>query len=48
MAVDMKFFKKFKAFSLDTKVIQQEQVIEMLYKPFMLNHSQIMLQKVPE
>ena len=34
---------KFKAHSIDTSVIEWEQVIEMLYKPVMLNRGQIML-----
>ena len=41
----MKFSFKIKAFSLDTEVIEQEQVIEMLVKPIMLKYSQIMLSK---
>ena len=41
--VDTKSFLKFKVFSPDAKVIGQEQVIEMLVKPTMLNRGQIML-----
>ena len=47
-AFDTKSYLKFKAFSHDTEVIEQEQVIEMLSKPVMLNHDQTMLSKVPE
>ena len=44
-AVNMKSSLKIKAFSPDTEVIEQEQVIEMLNKPIMLNRGQIMLLK---
>ena len=37
----MKFSLNFKTFSPDTEVIEQEQVIDMLDKPIMLNHCQI-------
>ena len=47
-AVDTKSSLKFKAFSPDTEVIEQEQVTETLNKPIMLNCGQIMLPKVPE
>ena len=47
-AVNMKSSLKFKAFSPDSGVIEQEQVIEMLDKPIMLNPGQIMLSKDPE
>ena len=46
-AVDTKSLK-FKAFSPDTEVIEQELVIEILDKPVILNQGQIMLSKVPE
>ena len=41
----MKSTLKIKAFSRDTEVIEQEQVIEMLYKPIILNCGQVMLSK---
>ena len=47
-AVDTKSSLKFKTFPPDTEVNEQEQVIEMLDKPIMLNQHQIMLSKVQE
>ena len=40
-AVNTKFSLKIQAFSPDTEVIEQEKVIEMLDKPIMFNHGQI-------
>ena len=44
-AVNTKSSLKIQAFSPDTEVIEQEQVIEMLDKLIMLNRGQIMLSK---
>ena len=45
---DMKSLLKFTAFSPDTEVIEQEQVIKTLDKPILLNRGQIMLSKIPK
>ena len=44
----MKSSLKFKTFSPNTDVMEQELVIEMLDKPAMLNQGQIMPSEVPE
>ena len=46
--VDTNSSLKFKAFSPDTEVTEQEYVIEILDKPIQVNQGQIMLSKVPE
>ena len=44
-AVNMKSSLKFKAFSAETEVMEQQQVTEMLDKPITLTRGQIMLSK---
>ena len=44
-AVNMKSSLKFKAFSAETEVIEQQQVTELLDKPITLTRGQIMLSK---